>query len=141
MKTIVRLSYCLVAILFLSVFGCSSTGKAGGGNQNPNEITPTQANVDLATYLRRIPGVQIIGSGENVVVHIRGGSQTITGRHGALFVVDNMIAGNSYATVVGMVDVNDIERVKVLKGVDASAAYGFRGSNGVIEISTKKSNN
>jgi TonB-dependent SusC/RagA subfamily outer membrane receptor len=130
------LSSFLVGILGLVLIGCSSTAKTGTG-QSPDEVTPTQANIDLATYLRRIPGVQIIGTGENVAVHIRGGSQTITGQQGALFVIDNMIVGNSYASVVGMVDVNDIARVNVLKGVDASNEYGFRGSNGVIVITTK----
>ena len=35
---------------------------------------------------------------------------------------------------------NDIESIRVLKGVEASSAWGLRGASGVVLIRTKKQN-
>ncbi len=45
--------------------------------------------------------------------------------------------GTSYTHVNNMLNVNDINYVKVLKGSDA-AIYGVRGGNGVILIVMRK---
>jgi TonB-dependent SusC/RagA subfamily outer membrane receptor len=53
-----------------------------------------------------------------------------------LYVVDNV---ETTEEKVALINPNDIESVDVLKGNSASAAYGDKGSNGVIKIKTKKS--
>ena len=40
-----------------------------------------------------------------------------------------------------MINPNDIESVKVLKDPSETTIYGFRGSNGVVVITTKKGGN
>ncbi len=91
--------------------------------------------LSLADLLRRKAGVSVQGSGSNTKVAIRGGS----GAAGTdpLYVLDRVPIGNSYSQAAGMVDVNDIARINILSGADASL-YGTRGMSGVIEITTKK---
>ena len=91
---------------------------------------------NLADYLRRLPGVQVRGAGNNVNIQIRGtssfGSETRP-----LFVVDGRIMGNSYAEVNRFLNMRDVSSVRVLSDSDAGP-YGVRGANGVIEITLKR---
>lgn len=60
-------------------------------------------------------------------------TMTISGQgKNPLFVVDGEIKEN-----VEKMDPNEIERIDVLKGESATSKYGSRGSDGVIEITTK----
>lgn len=93
---------------------------------------------DLADFLRRVPGVNITGTGNNQRVVIRGVSSFNSGIE-PLFVIDGLIAGTSYMEVNNRINVRDIDYVRVLKGSDA-AIYGVRGGNGVVVIATKTSN-
>ncbi len=91
--------------------------------------------LSLADLLRRKPNVSVQGQGSGTKVQIRGGS----GAAGTdpLYVLDRQPVGNSYSQIAGMVDVNDIARIDILKGAEA-AQYGTRGMSGVIVITTKK---
>ncbi len=95
----------------------------------------TVAYLSLADLLRRKAGVSVQGQENSTKVTIRGGP----GAAGTdpLYVLDRVPVGNSYSQVAGMVDVNDIARINILSGADASL-YGTRGMSGVIEITTKK---
>ena len=93
------------------------------------------AYLSLADLLRRQNGVLVQGSGSSAKITIRGGAGA--NFSDPLFVIDRVPVGNSYAQAAGMVDVNDIASVNVLKGADAQQ-YGTRGNSGVIEIITKK---
>ncbi len=94
----------------------------------------TLVYLTLADLLRRKSGVLVQGQGSGTKVAIRGGA----GAAGLdpLYVLDRVPIGNSYSQAAGMVDVNDIDRIKILSGADASF-YGTRGMSGVIEITTK----
>jgi TonB-dependent SusC/RagA subfamily outer membrane receptor len=100
-----------------------------------NDDEKSISYLSLADLLRRKAGVSVQGSGSNTKVTIRGGS----GAAGTdpLYVLDRVPIGNSYSQAAGMVDVNDIANIDVLKGADA-AQYGTRGMSGVIVITTKK---
>jgi len=129
----------IIAIAF-TMASCASTNMATGPNNagESNEVkTQDEANLPLSSYLRRVPGLMIQGSGDNVTIMIRGAS-TASGSTNPLFVVDKMPVGNNYAQVANMVDVNSIKTVRVLKDASETAAYGSRGANGVVEIITKK---
>ncbi len=129
----------LACILIIS--GCISSGGATAGNSSdPNEVTVNSNNsqLTLADYLAKVPGVNVYGSGNNVKVQIRGVNSFREGATSPLFVVDGQRVGNSYQQAVSVINVNDINRVKVLKDGDA-AIYGVEGAGGVIEISTKGS--
>ncbi len=104
----------------------------------------------------KVSGLQVSntsgGTGGSTVVTIRGNS-SLTQDNQPLYVVDGVPISNQghgsgglWASATGNVDYgdgigdlnpNDIESVSVLKGPNASALYGSRGSNGVILITTK----
>jgi TonB-linked SusC/RagA family outer membrane protein len=95
----------------------------------------------------RTPGVQITNSsgklGQGIRVRIRGNS-SITGDNQPLYVIDGVPLDNtSFSTNDGatnplaQLNPNDIESIDVLKDASATAIYGARGSNGVIQITTK----
>ena len=96
----------------------------------------SQESLTLRDFLRRVPGVQVTGQGDHVEVRVRGLS-TITGNPSPLFVVDGVEFGNSYQDVA-FLDGNQIDKIRVLKDATTTSQYGFRGSNGVIVIRTKK---
>lgn len=100
---------------------------------NPNE--ERKSNVSLDDMIRRLPGVQVSGSGRNARIKVSGSESYMAGTD-PLFVL-NGVSLNSYAQLQSMVNPNDIASLTVLKGSDASI-YGSRGSNGVIVIRTKK---
>ena len=95
-----------------------------------------QVHQSVADILRRTPGLQIMGRGDNISIMVRGTS-TINGSGSPIFVVDGNILGDSYATVSGL-NVNDIQSVTVLKDVASTSSYGMQGAFGVIEIRTKR---
>lgn len=90
----------------------------------------------LADFLQRVPGVNVSGTQNNKVVTIRGINSFNAGIE-PLFVIDGQVAGTTYAQVHNMVNVREIDYVRVLKGSEA-AGYGVRGGNGVILIVTKR---
>lgn len=91
---------------------------------------------DLADRLRA-EGINVMGTGENASVVIRG-IQTITGDPRPIFVVDGLNMGRDYNVVNNGINVNDIKRVKVLRGKSETALYGEAGNNGVILLTMKK---
>jgi TonB-linked SusC/RagA family outer membrane protein len=93
----------------------------------------------------RVAGVNVVqasGSpGAEPIVRIRGRT-SVLGNNQPLYVVDGVPIGrggggggddNPLATI----DPSDIESIDVLKDASATAVYGARGSNGVIQITTK----
>lgn len=135
MKSKLLLSIITLSLLFA---GCSSTGNT---NSNSGEDDGRISNEkdyyrSLADYLTKVPGVNVRGSGDNAYVTIRGISSFQSGNT-PLYVVDGQAVGNNYSQANNMVNPQDIDYVRVLKGPDASI-YGVRGANGVIVIVTKK---
>lgn len=100
----------------------------------------------------RVAGVQINstggGPGQGARIVIRGPKSSL-GSNQPLFVVDGVIVDNSTvveggnAALRGMsnrisdINPDDVESMSILRGGAATALYGFRGSNGVIVITTK----
>ena len=106
--------------------------------QDPNRVAVGSNNsMSLVDYLRRVPGLQINEGGGSVNVMIRG-ANSFSGDNNPLFVIDNQAVGTNYNDVVSAVDVNDIRMVNVIKGAEGQQLFGMRGSNGVIQIITKK---
>ena len=131
----------LLVIALVLALGCSSTDSTRRENvaDQPNKDTITNKNNvgrDLAYYLQQVPGVIVSGTGNNVDVNIRGSASFIASTN-PLYVIDGQPIGDNYSEVNNMINVNDIDYVRVLKGSEASV-YGVRGGNGVIEIVTKK---
>jgi TonB-dependent SusC/RagA subfamily outer membrane receptor len=76
----------------------------------------------------RVAGVQVMGTGMNATVSIRGN------RGEPQFLLDGMPVEKDMLTSI---NVNDVESIDVLKGPSA-AIYGSRGGNGVIAVYTKR---
>jgi TonB-linked SusC/RagA family outer membrane protein len=99
----------------------------------------------------KVSGAQISQNSGNpaggISVRLRGNS-TISGSSDPLYIVDGVIINNSSDQLVDLggysqnrlVDINpaDIDRIEIIKGAAASAIYGSRASNGVVQIFTKR---
>lgn len=120
------------------------------------ENLSTAKEVNIANSLAgKISGVQVsrssggVGGASKVIIR---GSNSLVGNSLPLYVVDGipidnslpshpaftaLPAGTDYGDGISNINPEDIESVSVLKGPNASALYGQRGSNGVILITTK----
>ena len=115
-----------------------------------DELSKTAATMNPVSNLSgKVAGLQItqantMGGSTNVILR---GIKSLTQSNQALFVVDGIPYDNtnqsqqSYdlGNVASDLNPDDIATVSVLKGAAASALYGSRASNGVIMITTKKS--
>jgi TonB-linked SusC/RagA family outer membrane protein len=133
-----------------------------GINQSKKTLGYSQATVTGATMTKSSPidllgGIQGKVAGVNISetgstpggttkVIIRGYG-SISGANQPLYVVDGVPLDNSTPTQSNYydfgnnandVDNNDVDNISILKGAEATALYGSRGSNGVILITTKK---
>lgn len=110
-----------------------------------------EANIGNA-LTGQVAGVSVAGtatgpSGSSRVV-IRGNS-SLSGNNQPLYVIDGIPYDNTnqgstgqwggadYGDGLSNINPDDIESIQVLKGVAASALYGYRGGNGAILITTK----
>lgn len=83
----------------------------------------------------KIAGVQIIDAakpGDNVNIKIRG--------LGSINNCDPLVVIDGVPTDLGLnaINMQDVERLDVLKDASATAIYGSRGANGVVLITTRK---
>jgi TonB-linked SusC/RagA family outer membrane protein len=118
-------------------------------------LTEARTNSFVNGLEGKVAGVNVSGvatgpnSSTNVVIR---GITSMTGSSQPLYVVDNVpLVNNNYNTTdlggyggrdggdgIGDINPDDIESYTILKGAAATALYGYRGSNGVIIITTKK---
>ena len=87
---------------------------------------------DIMNLFYQVPGVVVMGNS----IRIRGASGT------PLIVIDDIPYESSgeedMASILSMVNTNDIGQLDVLKNIGNTAIYGSRGANGVIVIYTKR---
>lgn len=124
-----------------------ATSKVGG------ELLSKAKEANVAYSLEgRVPGLNISGAsggpGASASILIRGISN-FTSSTGPLFVIDGVPMDNTQKGAPGVyggsdqgdgissINPDDIEDIVVLKGSTASALYGVRAANGVIQITTK----
>jgi len=88
--------------------------------------------------LARVPGLTIERAADGHSKLVLRGKNTILGDDEVLFVVNGVPLGPAVSGNLAAVDIHDIETVQVLRDAAATAAYGIRGSNGVILIRTKE---
>lgn len=117
------------------------------------EAISTAKEANLATTLAgKMAGVQVTrsanGAGGSSRVVIRG-SNSLVGNSQPLYVIDGIPMDNSnpnspsatggidYGDGISNINPEDVESISVLKGPNAAALYGQRGSNGVVLITTK----
>ena len=128
-----------------------ATEVTGSSVQLTNDKINTPAAISVDQALQgKAPGVQVNASsgtpGSVQDIRIRGVG-TLTASNSPLYVIDgipvvngNTSASTSISSLSTLASINnqDIESVTVLKDASATAAYGARGSNGVIVITTKR---
>lgn len=119
-----------------------------------NTLTEARENNVMNALEGRIAGVNVAGvatgPGASANVMIRGIS-SMTGSSQPLYVVDGIpITNVSYSQPdadgyggsdggdgINNINPDDIESISILKGAAAAALYGYRGSRGVVLITTK----
>jgi TonB-linked SusC/RagA family outer membrane protein len=122
-----------------------------------NTLTEARENNVMNALEGRVPGMNVAGMatgpGASANVLIRGVS-SMTGSSQPLYVVDGVpITNVTYTNPdtdgyggydggdgIGNINPDDIETISVLRGAAASALYGYRGSRGVVLITTKSGN-
>ena len=124
----------LIYIIIIGLLASCASSRSAQSTKDPDGLSTNY--LELADYLRRVPGVLVTGGNGNYSVLVRGIS-SIGGSNEPLYVIDRMQVGN-YNQAAAMVDPNDIAYVEVLKDVASTTAYGMQGANGVIIIHTKK---
>lgn len=122
---------------------CSTSNRVGNQSsidsesRSPNgDIINPEATVSFMDHLRKVPGVQVNGSGFNATVKIRGTSSIMSSSE-PLIVVNGAAASGGIKEVAQTIPVDQIKRIKVLKNASETGMYGSRGGNGVIEITLK----
>ena len=138
--------FLLVLLSVALLPGCSTTKSTAVDDEmrmerdnatNTVKVGERDASLDLTSYLRQVPGVMVRGAGPTAVIRIRG-NISFQGDTTPLFVINGTILGNSFAQVYSTVDINEIDKVKVLRTASETNRYGLQGGNGVVEIYLKK---
>lgn len=86
----------------------------------------------------RVAGVQVKRQPNgDYSIRIRG-TRSLVGNNEPLIVIDGMaVSAQGMATALAGIAPNDVVRIDVLKDAGSTAAYGSRGANGVILITTR----
>jgi TonB-linked SusC/RagA family outer membrane protein len=128
------------------VVGYSTTKVDGSAFSQSRELNLGQA------LTGQVAGVNVAGLGTGPTgssrIVIRGNA-SLTGNNQPLYVIDGIPFDNTNQGASGQwggadfgdglsnINPDNIENIQVLKGVAASALYGYRGANGAILITTK----
>ncbi|MEZ4824831.1 MAG: TonB-dependent receptor plug domain-containing protein [Bacteroidia bacterium] len=122
------LTIAFLAILPL-LFSCKSSGTVARDSSESLKNTPAAT---MAELLRRQPNLQVMGSGENVRLQIRGQNTIITSSE-PLIVVNGYRVGTGYAAIQS-INPADVARIEIIRDPGQLAGYGLGAANGVIEI-------
>lgn len=104
---------------------------------NAEELNITEDTNIKSALAGKVAGVQIDGQagsklGQAGKIRIRGGI-SLTSDSDPLYVIDGVPTDDPNA-----IDMSNVASLNVLKGPNATALYGQRASNGVIQITTKR---
>ncbi len=165
-NVVMKLSTTALSEVVVTAIGIKRETKALGYSvQNVSGEAMTKGNnANVVNAIGgRIAGVQVNNSsgaaGGSSYITVRGAA-SLTGENQPLFVVDgipidnsqsytgnpddgrnNLTDGVAYANRAIDLNPEDIESITVLKGGAATALYGLRAANGVVQITTKKGSN
>jgi TonB-dependent starch-binding outer membrane protein SusC len=93
----------------------------------------------IEQLLERVSGVQVVRRGNgDFTLRIRG-ARSLIGSNEPLVVINGspVAAGLTAHTLMG-INPGNVARIDILKDAGSTAAYGARGANGVIVITTKR---
>jgi TonB-dependent SusC/RagA subfamily outer membrane receptor len=123
-------------------YGEQSREQTGGAVQSVTDDELRDRKVAQVEQLLagRFPGVTVVRTRSGgFSVRIRGAG-TILGNKEPLYVVDGVRVETTPGRGLDWLNPADIERIDVLKNPAETSIYGLRGANGVIVITTKRSN-
>jgi len=138
---VARLSRLTAAVLVLGVSGCGTGSPSGslapagddsgivaqGGVLTRDQIDRIHATRMEHLLEGRFSGLQVLRQGGDYVLRIRGAGDP-------LLVVDGVPASNSRQLFT--MNPRDIDQIEILKDA-ATSAYGLRGANGVVIVTTR----
>lgn len=129
-----------ILMLLAGTTSCSLSNRQNYSNSSALDIAPETAavstvgtddkvfsNNNIMDFFRTVPGLTVIGN----KVSVRGINSVNSGTD-PLILVDGVECDD-----LSTINVHDIENVTVLKDSASTVIYGFRGSKGVILITTK----
>lgn len=112
------------------------TVKESKTSQSSSSVDKKAIEQDNATgiihLLESLPGVKVVNTGGELKILIRG-IRSMLGDNYAIVVLN----GSVYYGSLKDLSVSNIKSIDVLKDASATAAYGSRGANGVVLITTK----
>jgi TonB-dependent SusC/RagA subfamily outer membrane receptor len=88
-------------------------------------------------FVGRFPGVRVFYTpGQGISVRVRG-STSVMGSNEPLYILDGFPIEPGSG---GLITINpsDIAKIEILKDAGSTAAYGVRGANGVVVITSKR---
>lgn len=136
MKKLTILTGTLVIASLIAFTGCSTSQKASQASGESVTATSGTGYWTLEDYLRRINGVQVRGSGNDIYLSIRGPNSIGNPDAQPLFIVNGQKVGRDYSFVSGLFSPGEIQSVRVLPASQTNM-YGMEGNYGVILIQTK----
>ena len=134
----ISLKYIILLTVLMVFTTCKTSNttlasESAGGVDAEDSVRIT----DFGSYLSRLMGVTVTGDDENATVTIRGGNTSITASPEPLFIMNGQPIDGGYSEVFGLIEVDNIKEINILRTAAEVAPYGVRGANGVIEIITK----
>jgi Ca-activated chloride channel family protein len=121
----------LQEVVFVSAMGIKRTKTAYTSSER--KISKKDKNTLVQG---KVSGLQVNTNGSNQKIILRG-NRTSTGSNTALVVIDGKVASAEY---LQQLPAEVIEKVNVIKGAQGAALYGTQGVNGVVVVTTKKTN-
>ena len=108
---------------------------------NNQDITVGRSPQLAQSLSGKVSGLAIFNVNNSVdpaVKIVLRGYRSLTGNNDALVVIDGLPMPPGSATMLNLLNPNDIESISVLKGGQAATLYGSDGVNGAIVITTKR---
>ena len=115
-----------------------STSTATVASATASDFGKIRARQVEELMLGRFAGVQVLQTQTGgFTIRIRGVS-TFVGNSEPLYVVDGVPVQVAPGRGIDWLNTGDIARIDVLKDAASTSAYGMRGANGVVLITTKR---
>ncbi|WP_228851321.1 TonB-dependent receptor plug domain-containing protein [Aegicerativicinus sediminis] len=95
-------------------------------------LIENEKTLDIASFLKTVPGVNVIENNGDIKIQIRGNRSLMASNDPLI-----LLNGSPYNAPLKNLNPRDLKTIDVLKDGSATAAYGSRGANGVILITTK----
>jgi TonB-dependent SusC/RagA subfamily outer membrane receptor len=134
----------------LPATGGGDSVQVGYGTRPRREATGSVSTVDGAAARKaaatsmadmlegRVPGLEVQRLGGNrISLRIRG-QRSILGSNEPLLVIDGLPIDGAAGSALADMDPRDVARIEVLRDGGSLAAFGSRGANGVLLITTRR---